>query len=168
MVDHVQPDTLTEFPAPAPAVSDAALAPVVDCTAPAPAVETTHLLSHERILHHTVEQNVDVAPARVLEHLAPRPLDAYDAALMGILDDFHQAVKRLLEVPPHPSVVEHSASASSACSARPPVDDWNVQLRSSHRKKSSRQSPPPRRPRRANTSAEVNGVRDGNRLPGAV
>ena len=86
-------------------------------------METTDLLSHERILHHTVEQNVDAAPARVLEQLAPMPLDAYDAALMGILDDFHQAVKQLLEVPPRPSVVEHSAPASSACAARPPVDD---------------------------------------------
>ena len=52
------------------------------------------------------------------------PLDAHDAALMGILDDFHQAVKQLPEVPPHPAVVELSAPASSACAARPPVDDW--------------------------------------------
>ena len=44
----------------------------------------------------------------------------------------------------------------------------NALLKSSYRKKSSRQYRPLRRPRRANTSAEVDGVRDGNRLPGAV
>ena len=44
----------------------------------------------------------------------------------------------------------------------------NALLESSYRKKSSRQYQPLRRPSRANTSAEVDGVRDGNRLPGAV
>ena len=36
VVDHVQPDPVTEYAAPAAAVSDAALAPVVDYIAPAP------------------------------------------------------------------------------------------------------------------------------------
>ena len=36
VVEHVQPDSVTEFAAPAAAVSDAALAPVVDYIAAAP------------------------------------------------------------------------------------------------------------------------------------
>ena len=47
-----------------------------------------------------------------------------DATLMEILDDFHQSMKRNPDLPPHLSTLEPSASSSSACAARTPVDDW--------------------------------------------
>ena len=63
--------------------------------APAPAVEATHVVSHEHSQQCTVEQIVDLASARVIEHVAPVPLDVDDATLMEILDDLHQAMKRI-------------------------------------------------------------------------
>ena len=88
--NHVQPDPVVEYAAPASAVTFAALAPVVDCIGPAPAVEATHLVSHEHNQQCTVEQIVDPASLRVIEHVAPMPLDVFEASLMEILDDLHQ------------------------------------------------------------------------------
>ena len=87
--DHVQPDPVVAY-APASAVTYAALAPVVDCIGPAPAAEATHLVSHAHDQQCTVEQIVDPASLRVIEHVAPMPLDVYEASLMEILDDHHQ------------------------------------------------------------------------------
>ena len=90
---------------------------MIESIAPAPAVEATHLVSQEHVQQHAAEQIVDAAPARVIEHAAPMPLDVYDATLMGTLDDFHQAMKQIPDLPPRPSTLGQSASVSSACAA---------------------------------------------------
>ena len=56
--------------------------------------------------------HVDAVRARATEHVAQMPLDVYDATLMRILNDFHQSVQRLPDVPP----LVHSASTL--------VGDW--------------------------------------------
>ena len=76
-VTNAEEAPVDDYNVPAPAVSYAAMDPVVKFFAPVPAknthvvqapatVEATHCVSQKRILHHTVEQNVDVPvpPAR--------------------------------------------------------------------------------------------------------
>ena len=48
-------------------MTHAALAPVAECIAVAPAVEATQLVSQEQSKRCTVEQVVDAAPACVIE-----------------------------------------------------------------------------------------------------
>ena len=167
VVEYVQPDPVIEYAAPASAVTYAALAPVIECIAPAPAVEATHLVSQEHVQQYAVEQIVDAAPARVIEHAAPMPLDVYEATLMGILDDFHQAMKQIPDLPPRPSTLEQSASVSSACAAPIPVDDW-VGAAEEPVKQEELETKPVAKKKGKHKRWSMDGVRDGNRMPGAV
>ena len=132
-IAHAAPAPVVELVNPAPAATYAAPAPVVDCLTPAhieahdaPADVDEGIVSCARRDLRGVGSSgrpanadeidapapaatcaapalVDVVRARVTEHVAPMPLDTHDAALMGILNDFHQCVQRIPDPPPHPN-----------------------------------------------------------------
>ena len=169
VVEYVQPDPVIEYAAPASAVTYAALVPVIESIASAPALKATHLVSQEHVQQYAVKQIVDAAPARVIEHAAPMPLDVYDATLMEILDDFHQAMKQIPDLPPRPSTLEQSASFSSACAAPIPVDDWEGAAEELVRQEELETKSAAKKAKQGkHKHCSMDGLRDGNRLPGAV
>ena len=120
---------------PAPAVKYVAPAPVTEYVTPLRALGFTNVVNLHvslttddeivdvpapEIVEEILEvlpalvQAVHAAPARVIEHAAPMPLDEYDASMMQILESFHHSVKQIGDVPDLASTDHHSASASSA------------------------------------------------------
>ena len=97
------------------------------------------------------------------------PLDVYDATLTGILEDFRLAMTQILDLPPHPSTLEQSASASSACAAPTPVDDWERAADELVREEEFETKHATKKARKGKHKRwSVDDVRDGNRLPGVV
>ena len=97
------------------------------------------------------------------------PLDVYDATLIGILEDFRLAMTQIPDLPPHPSTLEQSASASSACTAPTPVDDWERLADELVRQEEFETKHPTKKARKGKHKRwSVDDVRVGNRLPGVV
>ena len=154
-------------------------------------VEVTQSVSHKQSQQHTVEQIVDVPVLQVVvfEHIVKQIVDVLvtipqERVSERTLEPNRAEFRSLLDTL-FPGTSGSSSSAPASDSVPQTADllekTWqrikrrqevetalNALLKSSYRKKSSRQYRPLRRPRRANTSADVDGVRHGNRLPGAV
>ena len=112
------------------------------------------------------------APARVIEHVAPVPVDGHIIPVQAhaIGAEFRSFIRSLaLETPTAPVPMdERIAPAPEVRSAPDLVVEleevpYRIRLR---RKKKRRQNQPPRKPSTNNKS--VDGLRHGNRLPGAV
>ena len=142
MVEYRTSAPAVTYAAPAPVAEYFAPAPTVSYAAPAPVIEHVAAVSVDE--YSAPAPAVDTKPARVIEHVAPIPLDVYDASMMQVLGAVHQSVNQIPDVLVFDSMVEHSASSSSACAAPAPVDGWSMMSRSS----SATQSESPRSPGR--------------------